>query len=140
MIREQMGMNRTGLFTMQPGREISTNLSMANKVDYFNSIMNSLADDTLSNSKTDMTVLITGPDMLAPIPVHASILASQSKFLSSLIHSATELVILLPGVESSTVKCMLDLLYRGRLVSTMPCSIHPETVPAKCRQINRKSL
>jgi len=100
---------------MQSGLEISTNLCMADKVDFFTSIMKSLTTNiTWSCSTADLTLLSPGSEGLIPLSVHSFVLASQSSFLSNLLLSASERVMVLPGVEVNTVKRMLQLLYTGR--------------------------
>ena len=115
---EEMGMTRVDSFSMHAELEVSTNLCITDKDEFFTSILSCLTNSiTLQSSHlTDLVLLCTGPDGLIPISVHAAVLSSQSFLLRELLLSSTDPVLVLPEVELNTVRCLLDLLYTGRLV------------------------
>jgi len=120
MIVEEMGMARVDSLSMHTEVEVSTNLCITDKDEFFTSILSSLTNSiTLQSSHlTDLVLLCTGPDGLIPISVHAAVLSSQSVLLKDLLLSVTDPVLVLPEVEVNTVRSLLDLLYTGRCVGT----------------------
>jgi hypothetical protein len=118
MLVEEMGMSRVDSFSMHTEVEVTTNLCITDKDEFFTSILSCLTNsiNLQSSHLTDLVLLCTGPDGLVPISVHAAVLSSQSFLLRELLLSATDPVLVLPEVELNTVWCLLDLLYTGRLV------------------------
>eukprot|EP00092_Neocalanus_flemingeri_P035780 GFUD01038960.1.p1 GENE.GFUD01038960.1~~GFUD01038960.1.p1 ORF type:complete len:781 (+),score=171.04 GFUD01038960.1:51-2393(+) len=105
---------------MESNTSLSTRLCLADKDNFFISIMTSLTHTvTLQSSHlTDLVLLCTGPDGPLPVSVHSAVLSSQSSLLRDLLISVTDPVLVLPEVELNTVWCMLDLLYSGRCVAS----------------------
>ena len=95
-----------------------TNLCSTNKDSFSTSISTILTHNInlQSSHLTDLVLLCTGQDGLLPVPVsvHSAFFSCQSGFLRYLLLSTMEPVFVLPEVEETTVRCMLDLLYTGR--------------------------